>query len=431
MNQPIVSPMAKITLPQKLSLDFLEKKDTCNRFSGAQDTTQEQRVRIFDPKTDKTWGFVVVDNTRRGPGLGGIRMASDLTLEEVSRLSRVMTLKNSAACLPFGGGKSGIVTDPRVFNGNPGLKADLFGAFAEAIFALDNYIPAPDMGTDEQDIQIIYECYSRHLGRPDHMRGGAGRPTDKGGIPLDEWGLTAQGLFAAARTMEQLQPDFHIENSGVVIQGFGNVGSWAATKLAAAGAVIVGASDINAGLWNPQGLDVEELNSIRNQPGGLRGYTGAVERRFGPETLDWLLEAPCDLLVPAARPDAITAKNADRLQCRMILQGANTPSNKMTEYYLQNRRGILSLSDFIVNVGGVIGCAVELKMTADADYREKVLQEGGKKYLDDLIFQTVSRNVMEIHRRLVKKKHSDVIFREAAVALAEERLCDIDKDYWV
>ena len=81
--------------------------------------------------------------------------------------------------------------------------------------------------------------------------------------------------------------------------------------------------------------------------------------------MDWLLEAPCDILVPAARPDAITARNADRIQCKVILQGANTPVNKMTEYYLNNRRGIISLSDFIVNSGGIIGCAVELTMKAD------------------------------------------------------------------
>ena len=143
--------------------------------------------------------------------------------------------------------------------------------------------------------------------------------------------------------------------------------------MAEAGAIIVGASDIHQALWNAKGLDVGQLNQIRKNPGGLASYTGPIEKALGPEHLDWLLEAPCEILVPAARPDAITAKNADRIQCKVILQGANTPVNKMTEYYLKNRRGILSLSDFIVNVGGVIGCAVEMKMTGDGDYKSEVL----------------------------------------------------------
>ena len=214
------------------------------------------------------------------------------------------------------------------------------------------------------------------------MRGGASRPPDKGGIPIDEWGLTAHSLFAAVRTVEELEPDFKLKGAQVVIQGYGNVGSVTASKLSAVGAVITGASDIHGALWHPQGLNVEELNSIRREPGGISNYSGKVEKRFGADQIDWLLEAPCDILVPAARPDAITARNADRIQCRKIFQGANTPSNKMTEYYLQNRRGIVSYSDFIVNVGGVIGCAVELKMTMDTSYREQVLSQGeeGKTY---------------------------------------------------
>ena len=105
--------------------------------------------RVVDPATRKTWGFVVVDDTRRGPGLGGIRMAVDVTLGEVRRLARAMTLKNSAANLPFGGGKAGIVCDPVMMTLNPGMKRDLVGIFAEALFSVEQYIPAPDMGTDE------------------------------------------------------------------------------------------------------------------------------------------------------------------------------------------------------------------------------------------------------------------------------------------
>ncbi len=413
-------------------LEPCNARDETNRFAASDDRTPEQLIRVVDPATGNIWGFVVVDDTRRGPGLGGIRMATDVTLGEVRRLARAMTLKNSAANLPFGGGKAGIVCDPVMMALNPGMKRDLIGLFAEALFSVERYIPAPDMGTDETDIQQIYEHYSEQLGTHQHMRGGASRPPDKGGIPIDEWGLTAHSLFAAIRTVEELESDFKLKGAQVVIQGYGNVGSVTASKLNDVGAVITGASDIHGALWHPRGLNVDELNSIRREPGGISNYSGQVEKRFGPDQIGWLLEAPCDILVPAARPDAITARNADRIQCRKIFQGANTPSNKMTEYYLQNRRGIVSYSDFIVNVGGVMGCAVELKMTMDRPYREQVLSQGedGKTYTEQLVYNTVSSNIRTLMGRLSEQKEGDRIFREEAQKLAQERL-DHPEEIWL
>jgi len=419
-------------LPKKLTLEPCDAKDETNRFPADDDGTAEQLIRVVDPATGNIWGFVVVDDTRRGPGLGGIRMAPDVTLWEVRRLARAMTLKNSAANLPFGGGKAGIVFDPVIMAKNPGMKQDLIGIFAEALFSVDQYIPAPDMGTDETDIQQIYEHYSERLGTHQHMRGGASRPPDKGGIPIDEWGLTAHSLFAAIQTVEELESDFKLKGAQVVIQGYGNVGSVTASKLSDVGAVITGVSDIHGALWHPRGLNVEQLNSVRRGPGGISNYSGKVDKRFGPDQIDWLLETPCDILIPAARPDAITARNADRIQCRKIFQGANTPSNKMTEYYLHNRRGIVSYSDFIVNVGGVMGCAVELKMTMEPSYREQVLSQGedGKIYMDRLITHTVSSNMRTLIGRLRDPKDGDKIFREEAQQLAQERL-DHPDDIWL
>jgi glutamate dehydrogenase/leucine dehydrogenase len=425
-------PYSVTLLPNKLVVEACDARDETNRFPASDDSATDQLIRVVDPATGNAWGFVVVDDTRRGPGLGGIRMAPDVTLGEVRRLARAMTLKNSAANLPFGGGKAGIVCDPVEMALNPGKKRDLIGLFAEALFDIDQYIPAPDMGTNEIDIQQIYEYFSERLGTRQHMRGGASRPPDKGGIPIDEWGLTAHSLFAAIRTVEELESDFNVPDAQVVIQGYGNVGSVTAFKLSDVGAVITGASDIHGALWHSQGLNVEELNSVRSKPGGISNYSGKVEKRFGPDQIDWLLEAPCDILIPAARPDAITARNADRIQCRKIFQGANAPSNKMTEYYLQNRRGIISYSDFIVNVGGVMGCAVELKMTMDTSYREQVLSQGedGKTYVDGLIYNTVSSNIRTLMGRLCDSKKSDRIFREEAQQLAQERL-DHPEEIWL
>ncbi|NIQ02512.1 MAG: hypothetical protein GWM98_20820, partial [Nitrospinaceae bacterium] len=138
-------------LPEKLVLDEIKISEPSERFSSDNESP-EQLIQFLDPVNRQIWGYVVVDNTRRGPGLGGIRMAPDVTLGEVRRLARAMTLKNSAAALPFGGGKAAIVTDPVAMALNPAKKRDLIGIFAEALFDVDTYIPAPDMGTNEQDL---------------------------------------------------------------------------------------------------------------------------------------------------------------------------------------------------------------------------------------------------------------------------------------
>ena len=268
--------MSKLILPEKLELQYVKPLDKFDRFSHSSAIGPEQEIRLADPKTGKVWGYVVVDNTIRGPGLGGVRIAPDLKLSEVRRLARAMTLKNSAANLPFGGGKSGLLANPNFLNSCPQLKCDLIGLFAETIFPLEKYITAPDMGTNEEDIQLIHEFNSKKLGAKHHDRGGAGRPPKQGGIPIDGWGLTAHGLLAAMETLERMDPELQLKGSKVAVQGFGNVGAHAASKFCAAGAVIVGVSDIHAGLWKSDGLDMGELNRIRNQPGGLDNYSGKL-----------------------------------------------------------------------------------------------------------------------------------------------------------
>ncbi|QPJ65916.1 MAG: Glu/Leu/Phe/Val dehydrogenase [Candidatus Nitrohelix vancouverensis] len=415
-------------LPQRLQLEEVTAEDMNDRFSHSA-WEASGRYRMLDPDTGRVWGFIVVDQSLRGPGLGGIRIAPDLTLGEVMRLAHVMTLKNSAANLPLGGGKSGIIADAEILRSEPAMKKELIAKFAEAAFEVSDYIPAPDMGTDEQDIQLIYDLYSTKLGARNHRRGGAGRPPELGGVPIDDWGLTAHGLFAAAETLESLDEDLKLEHCDVVVQGYGNVGSRIAEKLAARGARIVGASDIHAALWNAQGLDLDALRTARRNPWGLDTYSGKVDKKWGPDRLHWLLEAPCHFLIPAARPNAITARNADRIQCRYVLQGANVPSSKVTEYYLQKKRGIVSLCDFIVNAGGVIGCAAELEYTSDAAYRERVDARGFRNYLEDRIYETVRNNTRSIMAMTLENE--DLIFRDAAEILAHERLNVKEKEIWI
>ena len=410
--------MNNILPKNSLCAKLLPQSQDSIRFLKNFKDSQEANYEVLESKTNKIWGYVSIDNTKRGPGLGGIRLVQNLSLNEIKRLARVMTLKNSAACLPYGGGKSGLILNEQISNIEPNLKKDLMSRFAEALFDLKNYVPAADMGTDENDIQVIYEHHAKLLQKTIHNRGGAGRPVKYGGIPIDAWELTAHGLFAAAQTLENLLDEFKLKNSKIIIQGFGNVGCPIALKLAQKGAVIVGVSDINCALWDPKGLDMNELCKIRKLKGGLSLYSKSVEKRFGPEKLDWLLEAPCDILIPAARPDAITSKNIDRIDCRVILQGANSPSSKPVEYYLKHRRNILSLTDFIVNAGGVIGCAVEREMFKSSAYGNKVKANGTRFYTENLIFDTISKNMQEIFKRMKE----DCIFRDVATDLAYERI---------
>jgi glutamate dehydrogenase (NAD(P)+) len=407
-------------LPKSLKAVSLPEKNQTDRFTTFLELSSKASYKIIEPDSQSIWGYISIDNTQRGPGLGGIRVAQNLNLNEIMRLARVMTLKNSAACLPYGGAKAGIILKPNGLVENFTYREELFKKLADCLFELPSYAPAPDMGTNEKDIQIIHNNHSYKLGTEKHSRGGAGRPLENGGVPIDNWELTAHGLFSAAKALDSMDEQLNLSGTKFVVQGFGNVGGPTAIKLQELGAVLVGASDINIALWNPNGLDPYALNKVRKEHGGLTNYPLEVKKKFSPDKLDWLLEAPCDILIPSARPDAITARNADRIQCRYILQGANTPSSKPVEYYLQHHRNILSLTDFIVNAGGVIGCAVERKLIVDNSYPKKVKQVGLRNYVENLINKTITKNVCDTYSRM--QNNSDNIFRDSAWELALERL---------
>jgi len=281
--------------------------------------------------------IVVVDNLARGPAIGGVRMAPDVTLEECVRLARAMTLKNAAAGLPHGGGKSVIMADPRM---DPAAKENLMRAFACAIRDVTGYIPGPDMGTDE----ICMAWVRDETGRA------AGLPPALGGIPLDEIGTTGFGLAVAIATAA---PSIGLELKGarVVIQGYGAVGRHAARFLAEKGCVLVGAADSSATVADPAGLDVAALTAHK-----LEGREFA--KLSGAQSADAVIGVPCEIWIPAARPDVLRAENVGRLDARMVAQGANIPATAEAEAVLA-ARGVLVLPDFIANAGGVISAAVE------------------------------------------------------------------------
>ncbi len=301
--------------------------------------------------------IVVIDNVAAGPSVGGVRMAPDVSLSECFRLARAMTLKNAAAGLAHGGGKSVIVGDPKMTDER---KESLVRAFAAAIGDLHDYVPGPDMGTDERCMAWVRDEIGRAVGLPREL----------GGIPLDEIGATGLGLAACARAAED-HSGVRLNGARVAVQGFGSVGRHAARFFADQGAVLVAASDSQSTVADPDGLDVAALAAHKRDTGNLAGFAGGrtLER-------DAIIGIACDIWIPAARPDVIDAANVGRLDTRLVLEGANIPLTADAEAALAARE-VLVIPDFIANAGGVICAAVEYAGGTERTARETIEEKIG------------------------------------------------------
>ena len=307
-------------------------------FRFADDLGPLKLVHIWRPALGLR-AVVAIDNIACGPAIGGVRMARDASAEEAFRLARAMTLKNAAAGLPHGGGKSVILADPKL----PLVdKERLIRAFAAAMADLVDYIPGPDMGTDEVAMAWVHDETGRAVGLPREL----------GGIPLDEIGATGFGLAVAVEVAAG-HIGLSLAGARIAVQGFGSVGRHAARFLAQKGAVLVAASDTGGTVADDNGLDVAALIELKRQGGSVRDYP-----RGRKPSGDAIVDAPCDVWIPAARPDVITAANEGRLQTRLVAQGANIPCTPEAEAALA-ARGVLVLPDFIANAGGVICAATE------------------------------------------------------------------------
>ncbi len=315
-------------------------------FRFADDLGPLKLVHLWRPAVGLK-AIIAVDNVACGPAVGGVRMAPDVSAEEAFRLARAMTLKNAAAGLPHGGGKSVIFADPKMPRSG---KERLIRSFATAIVDLVDYIPGPDMGTDELAMGWIKDETGRAVGLPREI----------GGIPLDEIGATGFGLVAAIEVAAD-RLEMALKGARVAIQGFGSVGKHAARLLAEKGAVLVGASDTQGTLADEQGLDVAALIALKGAGRAVSDYPGG--HKLGR---DAIIDISCDIWIPAARPDVIHVGNVHRLDTRLVAQGANIPCTAEAEAALA-ARGVLLLPDFIANAGGVICAAVEYAGGSETD----------------------------------------------------------------
>jgi len=318
-------------------------------FRFADDLGPARIVHVHEPGLGLR-GTLVVDNVATGPSIGGLRMAPDVGTEECFRLARAMTLKNAAAGLAHGGGKSVLYGDPRMPRER---KEQLIRAFACNLRGVEDYIFGPDMGTDETCMAWVHDEIGRAVGLPREI----------GGIPLDELGATGFGLVHATE-VALAHLAIPLAGARVAVQGFGAVGLHAARLLAERGARIVGVSDSRGAVADPGGLDVAALVVGKRAGRSVGEHAGG--KRIAP---DALVDVECEVWIPAARPDVLREDNAPRLRARAVVSGANIPATPEAEKIL-HERGVLSVPDFIANAGGVICAAMEYHgATQEAAFR--------------------------------------------------------------
>ncbi|MBI4253071.1 Glu/Leu/Phe/Val dehydrogenase [Candidatus Uhrbacteria bacterium] len=301
-------------------------------------------IKAYNTEKD-IWGYCVIDNTQRGPGKGGIRMTPSVSEEEVCRLARAMTLKNSLADIPFGGAKSGICCDPKRMT--PKEKKEVIQWFARALkpVLISKYIAGPDVNTTEKEMQHFVEAAR-------NRKAATGKPSKLKGLP-HELGSTGYGVAIACREALGYK-GIDIKGARIAIEGFGNVGTFCFKFLSSWGAVIVAVSDSRGTIFNEKGLKYGDLMKVKRSTGSVSNATG--EKLTSNE----IFELGVDVLIPAALPDVIGEANVDRVKAKIIVEGANIPIREEYEFRL-HKQGVLVIPDFVANAGGVISSYAEHK----------------------------------------------------------------------
>ena len=290
-------------------------------------------------------GYRVQHNTSRGPGKGGVRFHQDVTLSEVMALSAWMSVKNAAVNLPFGGAKGGIRVDPKTLSrGELERLTRRYTSEIGIIIGPTKDIPAPDVNTNEQIVAWMMDTYSMNEGA---TASGVvtGKPIALGGS-LGRREATGRGVYTVGQEAAQ-RIGLDITKAKIAVQGFGNVGGIAAKLFAQAGATVVAVQDHGGTVYKAAGLNVPALLTHVSENGSVQGFENA---EVLPDAHFWGVE--CDILIPAALEQQISAANAHQIRARMVIEGANGPTTPEADDIL-HERGILVVPDVIANAGGV------------------------------------------------------------------------------
>lgn len=373
----------------------------------------EYVVRVYDPSIGME-GFLVIDNTARGPGKGGIRMTPGVTAEEVFRLARTMTWKNALVDIPFGGAKAGIVwpafvpTASGLRRGKPGLSDELkkkfIQSFARAIklFTPKKYIAGPDVNTGEREMQWFVEAtgnWRTATGKPAGLCMSAfGKPGEKCGIP-HEFGSTGFGVAKATAVAAKIA-GMELAGARVAIHGFGNVGTFAYQHLAQMRACVVAISDRSGTIYAEHGLPPELIQDVVRRQCVLR-ECGNVEH-LGVEDF-WSI--PTDILIPASVTDVINKTNKDQIKTKLIVEAGNIPMQEDIEKELA-QKGVLIVPDFVANAGGVI--------SSYAEYRGY-----NPKRMFEMVEKKITNATKTVLERAMRTRCNP---REVAMEIAQERV---------
>ncbi len=360
-------------------------------------------IRMDDGSVGTFVGYRVQHDNARGPYKGGLRYHFDVDDQEVAALAQLMTWKTAVVGVPFGGAKGGICVDASKLS--EGELQRLTRRFVDCTYEVigDQIdIPAPDMYTNAQVMAWIFDQYAKYRGYTPGVV--TGKPVELGGS-LGRNSATGRGVLFACENLLAALGDT-LAGKKVVIQGFGNVGSWAARLFAEKGAIIVGIADVTGGYVNPEGIDLQAALDHVKTHRTLEGFTGG-DKVSG----EAVLVMPCDILIPAALGGVLTAEIAKEVRAKIIVEGANGPTTAGADEIL-HERGVLVVPDIYANAGGVTVSYFEWTQNIQNFYwdEERVNRE----------LQRVMKNAFDELWRTAKSR--DLSMRMAAYTLGVERV---------
>jgi len=358
-------------------------------------------VRVFE-------GYRVIHDDVLGPSKGGIRYAPDVSLDEVKALAAWMTWKCAVVNVPFGGAKGGIRCNPKELSKNELERLTRrYTANMLEIFGAERDIPAPDMNTDEQIMAWIMDTYSMHsrknetavvTGKPLLLGGSRGRKEATGR------GVTTVTL--AALDKMGIMPN----KTKVAVQGFGNVGSVSAKLMHEQGAKVVAISDVNGGYYNENGIDIPAAIQYAEEHGKSLEGLNAGDKITNEE----LLELECDVLIPAAKEDQISRRNADKIKVKVIAEGANGPITANADSILEER-GLWVVPDILANAGGVT-----------VSYFEWVQDRQGYFWTEERVNRRLNRMMREAFDNIYRiGEKYNITLRQAAYVFAIDKVARV------
>ena len=363
-------------------------------------------VHMDDGSVQVFTGYRVQHNLGRGPAKGGIRYHQDVSLDEVKALAMWMTWKCAVVSIPYGGGKGGVVIDPKKLSMKE-LEAltRRFTTEIEVLIGPERDIPAPDVNTNSQVMAWMMDTYSMHVG---HTVPGVvtGKPISLGGSEGRNEATARGCVYTVVEAAKHLGMD--LRSARVAVQGFGNAGSIAAKLMTQEGSTVVAVSDSVGGIRNVNGLDIDRVIAWKKEHGTVMGFPGAEEISNAQ-----VLETECDVLIPAALENQITGRNAGRVQAKIVAEAANGPTTPEADEILWEK-GVFLIPDILCNAGGVTVSYFEWVQDLNRDHwSEQVVNAKLKEIMVKAFDETIALS----HK-------NDVNNRMGAYLLAVQRVAD-------